>query len=81
MLTSRSILFIALLAAPALANVMTPHPAMAAPTTQPLLGVVVSQASPAIEPVYYYRGRYYRYRYNGRYYAHRSYRAGRWRYY
>jgi hypothetical protein len=32
-------------------------------------------------PVYYYHGRYYRYRYHGVYYHHRVWRAGRWHYY
>lgn len=43
--------------------------------------VTAAPASGLFENIYYYRGRYYRYRYGGRYYAHRVYRNGRWNYY
>jgi hypothetical protein len=81
MVRLRSILFVAGLMAPGLLSAMTPHQAFAAPSPQPLVKVVASPANAAIEEVYYYRGRHYRYRYRGGYYAHRYYRGGRWRYY
>jgi hypothetical protein len=59
------------------------------PSTAPFQMLPPSQRS-VIEPVYYYRGHYYRYRYNGHYYRyrynghyylHRSHRNGHWHYY
>jgi hypothetical protein len=81
MMHLRSILFIVGLVTPELLNVMTPRQALAAPALQPLVTVVASPTDGAIEKVYYYRGRYYRYRHGSGYYAHRYYRGGRWRYY
>jgi hypothetical protein len=77
----RFLVIIAGLVAPGLLGALTPHQVLAAPAIQPLLKVVVSPSEAAPERVYYYRGRYYRYRYGGGYYAHRYYRGGRWRYY
>jgi hypothetical protein len=81
MMHSRSILFLVGLVASGMLTAITPHQALAAPAPQPLVTVVASSTNSAIEKVYYYRGRYYRYRYGGRYYAHRYYNGGRWRYY
>jgi hypothetical protein len=81
MIHLRSILFLVGLVAPGSLDVMTPRQALAEPAPQPLVTAVASPTSGAIEKVYYYRGRYYRYRYGGGYYAHRYYKGGRWRYY
>ena len=60
------------------------------PASTPPFQVLPAPQRSSIEPVYYYRGRYYpyryhghyyRYRYNGRYYLHRSHRNGHWHYY
>jgi len=57
------------------------HGAVAVPASTPPFQVLPAPQRGSIEPVYYYRGRYYPYRYHGHYYRHRSHRNGHWHYY
>jgi hypothetical protein len=50
----------------------------AAPFAQ--LPAAVTTEAGSIIPVYYWHGRYYRYRWHGHYYRHRYYRYGHYRY-
>jgi hypothetical protein len=68
-------------AVPGFLGVVTSQETFAGSAMRPLLKVTASPDNPHFENVYYYRGRYYRYRYRGAYYTHRYYRGNRWHYY
>jgi len=55
--------------------------AVAVPTSTPPFRVLPAPQRSSIDPIYYYRGRYYPYRYHGHYYHHRTHRNGHWHYY
>jgi hypothetical protein len=64
--------------------------ASAAPVPGATAGIAVGTSGPAVEQVYWWRGRAYpyywggrgwRYYWGGRYYANRGWRHGRWYYY
>ena len=65
--------------AAAVAYTFTPGMITAAPIAP--LPEAVTGSTANITPVYYYHGRYYRYRWHGAYYAHRRYYHGHYRYY
>jgi hypothetical protein len=70
------------LCGPLLAVSIAGAAAFAAPNLPPARGPATTSMIPQspVKQVYYYRGRYYRYRWNGGYYSHRRWYQGRWRY-
>jgi hypothetical protein len=76
----RRVLFCAMSLA-AIVGASAIHEAKAAPVVAAVAPGPHGTAAGQIQPVYYYRGRYYPYRYGGGYYHHRYYRRGHWHYY